>query len=196
VLPAPLAARMGRTADRLSLVIHGFPEEGRPGDAGRCKAVRSGARLIWMRTGTTRVGANTTVALLFIGACPPYPGGRDEHSHAVRSCRRRNAAARSRPHCRQRHRCSDRSIRRLSGVSGCPLPQWVGISSLRTLRRSTLGKWTIAVLLVASTPPLPTNRTWDPEGPVSEKTRLGGVASLTCRAVAGREDTSRPGRIS
>jgi hypothetical protein len=65
------------------------------------------------------------------------------------------AAAWSRPHCRQRHRCSLRWIRRLPGVSGCPLPQWLGISSRRILRRSILGKWTTAVLLVQVLPPLP-----------------------------------------
>jgi hypothetical protein len=124
------------------------------GDAFRCKAVGSGARLIWDRTRTSQIGANTIVAPLFIGACPPYPTGHGD-SHAARPCRRRNAAARSRPHCRQRHRCSLRSIRRLSCVSGCLLPQWLGISSRRTLRRSMLGTWTTAVLLVQSTPPLP-----------------------------------------
>jgi hypothetical protein len=51
------------------------------------------------------------------------------------------------------HQCpGDASIRRLSGVSRCPLPQWLGMSSPRILRRSILGKWTTAVLLVGSRP--------------------------------------------
>jgi feruloyl esterase len=37
-------------------------------------------------------------------------------------------------------RCSLRSRRRLSGVSGCPRPQWLGISSRRILRRSIIAK--------------------------------------------------------
>jgi hypothetical protein len=105
---------------------------------------------------TSRVGPNTIVAPLFIGPRPPYPGGHED-PQAARPCRRRNAAARSRAHCRQRHRFSLWSIRRLSGVSACPLPHWVGIFSIRILRRSILGKCTTAVLLVQSRPPLPTN---------------------------------------
>jgi hypothetical protein len=119
--------------------------------ARRCDPVHSH---VGSRSCTSRVGANTTVAPLFIGASPPYSGGH-ENSHGARPCRRRNAVARSRPHCRQRHRCSRRSIRRLSGVSGCPLSQWLGISCRRILRRSILGKWTTAVLLVGIRPPLP-----------------------------------------
>ena len=112
-----------------------------------CKAVRSGARLIWDRTAhQPNRGEHDSRAPVH----RPLPD-----SHAARPCRRRNAVARSRPHCRQRHRCSLRSIRRLSGVSGCPLPQWLGISSRRILRRSILGKWTTAVLLVQITPALP-----------------------------------------
>jgi hypothetical protein len=37
-----------------------------------CKAVRSGARLIRDTTRHHPIGANTIVAPLFIGACPPY----------------------------------------------------------------------------------------------------------------------------
>jgi hypothetical protein len=127
---------------------------------------------------TSRVGANAIVAPLFIGARPPYLGGHG-HSHAVRACRRRNAAARSRPHCRQRHRCSLGSIRRLSCVSGCPRPQWLGIFSHRSLRRSKLGKWTTAVLLVQSTPPLPRlsghdRRHWQPR--FAQPTRIEQAA--------------------
>lgn len=116
-----------------------------------CKPVRSGARLI--RDEPAKSGRNTIVARPFIGACPPYLGG-DGDSHEARSCRRRNAAVLSAPYCRQRHRCKFRSIRKLSGVSGCPLPHWLGISSRRILRRSILWKWTTAVPLVQSTPPL------------------------------------------
>jgi hypothetical protein len=125
-----------------------------PRDAACCKAVRSGARLI---RDTTRHqpsrGEHDSRAPVH-RRLPAVPCGHGD-SHAARPCRRRNAAARSRPHCRQRHRCSLRSIRRLSGVSGCPLPRWVGISSRRILRRSISGKWMTAVLLVQSTPPLP-----------------------------------------
>jgi len=105
----------------------------------------------------SQVEANTIVEPLLIGACPSYLGGHG-HSHAPRPCRRRNTAARSRPHCRRRHRSSLRSIRRLFRVSGCPLPQWLGVSSRRILRRSILGKWTTAVLIVQITPPLPLSR--------------------------------------
>jgi hypothetical protein len=41
----------------------------------------------------------------------------------------------------------------LSRVSGCPLPQWLGISSCRNLRRSILGKWTTAAQLIANPAP-------------------------------------------
>jgi hypothetical protein len=119
-----------------------------------CKAVRSSTRVIWDTTRHQPDGGEHHRCAPFIGAYPPYLAGHGD-SHAARPCRRRNAAARSRPHCRQRHRSALRSIGRLSGVSGCPLPQWLGISSRRILRRSILGKWTTAVLLVQITPPLP-----------------------------------------
>jgi hypothetical protein len=126
---------------------------------------------------------NTIVAALVIVAYPPYLAGNGD-SHAARPCRRRNAAARSRPHCRQRHRCSLRSIRRLSAGSGCPRPQWLGISSRRILRRSILGKWTTAVLLVQSTPPLPANSAC-----ASAETNAG--ASANSSAVRSRGEVVR-----
>jgi hypothetical protein len=71
-------------------------------------------------------------------------------------CRTLNATARSRPHCRQRHRRSRWSIRTLSDVSRWPLPQWSGTWMEALLQRqSTLENGTIAVLLVGITPPLP-----------------------------------------
>ena len=125
-----------------------------PRNAACCKAVRSGARLIWDRTPHQPNRGEHDSRAPVHRRLPAVPCGHGD-SHAARSCRRRNAAARSRPHCRQRHRCSLRSIRRFSGVSGCPLPQWLGISARRILRRSILGKWTTAVLLVQILPPLP-----------------------------------------
>jgi hypothetical protein len=146
-----------------------------------------------IRPSTSQVGANTTAALLFFGTCQPYRAV----THAARPCRRRNAAARSRPHCRQRHRSSLRSIRRLCSVSGCPLPQWLGISSRRILRRSILGKWTTAVLLVQSTPPLQrsaarkSQQTTPQAGPrfepASPHARLRGLSRLVHRFESGRE---------
>jgi predicted nucleic acid-binding protein len=56
-----------------------------------------------IRPGDNRVGANTIVPLLFIGAYAPYPAGYGD-PQAARVCRRRNAGARSRPHCRQRRK--------------------------------------------------------------------------------------------
>ena len=125
-----------------------------PRNAACCKAVRSGARLIWDRTPHQPNRGEHDGRAPVHRRLPAVPCGHGV-SHAARSCRRRNAAARSRPHCRQRHRCSLRSIRRFSGVSGCPLPQWPGISARRILRRSILGKWTTAVL---STNPAPATK--------------------------------------
>jgi len=72
-------------------------------------------------------------------------------SHASCRWRRRKAAARSAPHRRQRHRCSVRSMRRFSGVNGCPLPQQSGIYSPRTLGGWISEKQT-RLLLVDSNP--------------------------------------------
>jgi hypothetical protein len=117
-----------------------------PGDAVRCKAVRSGARLIWdkNRHRPTRGEHDSRAPVHRRQRALLWQSWR--FSAAGRR-RRRNAAARSRLHCRQRHRCSLRSIRRLPSVSWCPLPQWLGIFSRRILRRSILGNWTTAVLL-------------------------------------------------
>jgi hypothetical protein len=114
-----------------------FPRQSSP-DAVCCKGVRFGARVI---RDTTRH--------------QPSRGKHDSwapvHRHRARrtvrswkfscgapmsSTKCRSAVA---PHCRQRHRCSlrsVRSVRRLSRVSGCLLPQWLGISSRWILRRS------------------------------------------------------------
>jgi hypothetical protein len=105
-------------------------------DAVCCKAVRSGPRLIRDTTRHQPSQGEYDSRAAVHRRCTPYRGsvcGQGD-PHAARPCRRRNAAARSRPHCRRRHRSALRSIRRLSGVSGCPLPQWLGTSSRRILR--------------------------------------------------------------
>jgi len=101
-----------------------------------CKALRSGAR---DRTPNRPSRGEHDSRAPVPRRLPAVPCGHGD-SHAARPCRRRNAAARSRPQCRQRHRCALLSMRKLSCVSGCPLPQWLGISSRRILRRSILGK--------------------------------------------------------
>jgi hypothetical protein len=123
-----------------------------PGDALRCKVVRSGTNLEYDLHQPSPGKHDSRASVHRRIPAVPWRSWRFSRR---RPCRRRNAAARARPHCRQRQRCSLRSIRRLSGVSGCPLPQWFGISSRRILRRSVLGKWTTALLLVDSTPSLP-----------------------------------------
>ena len=50
--------------------------------------------------------------------------------HAAVQCLRRQAAARSTPHCRQRQRVPRSASTRLSGVSAWPLPQRVGAKTL------------------------------------------------------------------
>jgi hypothetical protein len=145
--------------------------------AKRCDSAPGCSRI---RPRTSGIGANTMLAPPVHRRLPALPCGHGD-SHAARPCRRRNAAARSRPQCRQRHRCSLRSIRRFSGVSGCPLPQWLGISSRRNLRRSILGKWTTAVLLVQSTPPLPTNRTFPGLRHTDSVMNSRLAIALTCR---------------
>jgi hypothetical protein len=139
-------------------------------DAACCKAVRFGARLFQDTTPHQPNRGEHDARAPVHRRLPALPCGHGD-SHAARPCRRRNAAARSRPHCRQRHRCSLRSIRRFSGVSGCPRPQWLGISCRRILRRSILGKRTTAVLLVQIRPPLPTNRRSIPVGQVAVKSQ-------------------------
>jgi hypothetical protein len=71
--------------------------------------------------------------------------------------RSRNAAARSRPHCRQRQRSSQSSLCRLSGVSGCPLPHVGGITggSAASGSSAALVKHTAPIEWRQSGPPLP-----------------------------------------
>jgi hypothetical protein len=69
---------------------------------------------------------------------PAVPCGHGE-SHTARSCRGRNAAARSRAHCRQRHRP------RFGRFADCPasgvsLAAMAWISSRRILRRCDIGE--------------------------------------------------------
>ena len=67
-----------------------------------------------------------------------------------------NAAARSLPQCRHRHRRSRWSIRTFPTVSRWPLPQWSGIWTRAILRRrSALVNGMTVALLVGSAPPLP-----------------------------------------
>ena len=126
--------------------------------------LRVPSRQFRVRHSITTIGVGTFKGVIVWRFCMRSSGGTPLRKHArdatgrvplscgrgdpqaARPCRRRNAAARSRPHCRQRHRSSLRSIRRLSGVSGCPWPQSLGISSRPILRRSLLGKWTTTVL--------------------------------------------------
>ena len=78
-----------------------------------------------------------------------------ERTQPVR-CRSLNAAARSLPHCRHRHRRSRWSIRTFPTVSRWPLPQWSGIWTRAILRRrSARENGMTSVLLVAIAPPLP-----------------------------------------
>ena len=99
----------------------------------------------------------------FIGSMNghPYLTGSPSSSwrttQAAGFCRRRNAVARSRRHCRQRQRLSHAAICTLPGVSGCPWPQWLGISVEAILRRrSARENGMTSVLLVGIAPPLPT----------------------------------------
>ena len=87
-----------------------------PRDAVCCKALRSGA---WLIRGTTRHQASRGEHDSRAAVHRRLPADLTGHgdSQALRPCRRRNAPARSRPHCRQRYCCSLRSTRRLSGVS-------------------------------------------------------------------------------
>ena len=93
------------------------------------------------------------------------------HTGPIRACsqlcertqpvRRRslNAAARSLPHCRHRHRRSRWSIRTLPTVSQWPLPQCSGIWTRAILRRRSARENGItSVSLVGIAPPLPSVR--------------------------------------
>jgi hypothetical protein len=72
-------------------------------------------------------------------------------SHAAGRRRRRQAAARSAPHFRQRQRVPDSTSARLSGVSSWPLPQRPGG---KTVPRTRLGAKSGNIEQVHSTPAL------------------------------------------
>lgn len=67
-----------------------------------------------------RVAEISSVPQVGVLILPRHPLAHDKRTQAAGWCRCLNAAARPRAHCRQRQRRSPRSIRRLSGVSGCP----------------------------------------------------------------------------
>lgn len=98
----------------------------------------------------------------------PYPGASRGPSvpsciwrktYAAVLCRIRNAAARSRPHRRQRQRPFRSSMCRFSGVSGCPFVHASGISiSVRSVALSSSRvslKHTTPLEWLQSGPPLP-----------------------------------------
>jgi hypothetical protein len=107
-------------------------------EAFHCKAVRSSARLIRDRTRHQPGGANTTVAPLFISACPPYLGGSWTFSRSatMSTAKCRGAVAPALQAAPPLLASVDSQILRRQWMS---LPQWFGISSRRILRRSILG---------------------------------------------------------